>query len=112
MAGKYKGVQTRIIQRNAKAWFVPCAAHTLNLIGVHAAQVSAKIITVFGILQRIFTFFSRSTARWSKLMEVMKLTLKGHSDTRWSSKARAVNSLFLQIVNVYRTLKTFQLTCY
>ena len=31
--------------QNELATFVPCAAHTLNLVGVHAAQVSPKIVT-------------------------------------------------------------------
>ena len=70
-----------------------CGTHS-SLDWIHAAQVQAEMITVFGIVQRIFTFFSGSIARWSKLMEVLKVTLKGHSDTRWSSKARAVKSFF------------------
>ena len=40
MAGKYKGVQSKIMSANDLAIFVPCAAHTLNLVGVHAAEVS------------------------------------------------------------------------
>ena len=39
MAGKYNGVQARINGLNELAIFVPCAAHTLNLVGVHAAEV-------------------------------------------------------------------------
>ena len=43
---------------------VPCAAHTLNLVGVHAASVSAMMVTFFGrpTVQAIFNFFSASTS--------------------------------------------------
>ena len=81
MAGKYSGVQARISAINELAIFVPCAAHTLNLVGVHAAEVSPIMITFFGQVQYIFNFFSSSTLRWEKLMKVLTISLKGHSAT-------------------------------
>lgn len=47
MAGKYEGVQPHISQIDDLAKFVSCAAHSLNLIGVHAAEVSVKMINFF-----------------------------------------------------------------
>ncbi|XP_065662990.1 uncharacterized protein LOC136085596 [Hydra vulgaris] len=38
MSGKYNGVKAHIHSLNESARFVPCAAHTLNLVGVHAAE--------------------------------------------------------------------------
>lgn len=43
MAGKYEGVQAHICQLNDLAKFVPCSAHSLNLVGVHAAEVSVMM---------------------------------------------------------------------
>lgn len=56
MAGKYQGVQAHIKNVNEFARYVPCAAHNLNLVGLHAAEVS-PLITFFGIVEKVFTFF-------------------------------------------------------
>ncbi|XP_064423027.1 zinc finger MYM-type protein 1-like [Latimeria chalumnae] len=104
MAGKYRGVQARLAQVNELARFVPCAAHSLNLVGVHAASVSADMMLFFGTVQKLFTFFTGSTSRWEVLTKAVKVTLKGHSETRWSSKFRAVHSLHLQLLDVLQAL--------
>jgi len=85
MAGVHNGVQANIISKNDLAIFVPCAAHTAhssNLIGVHAAQTSPTIITFFGVIQKLFTYFSGSTSRWEKIKNI----LKSHCETRWFTK--------------------------
>ena len=105
MSGKYSGVQAHVLRINNLAIYVPCSAHTLNLAGVHAAAVSPEIITFFGIVQRLFTFFSSSVARWNTLMSHLKVTLKKHADTRWSSKAIAVKALYTQLSQVIRSLQ-------
>jgi len=74
----------RLKKINGRIQFVPCAAHSLNLIGVNAASV--KMISFFNIVQNIFNFFSGSTNRWEVLMNRLKTTLKTYSDTRWASK--------------------------
>jgi len=63
MAGKYQGVQAQLKEIIEHAQFVPCAADSLNLIGVHAASVSLKMISFFGIVQNVFNYFSASTSR-------------------------------------------------
>jgi hypothetical protein len=104
MAGKYKGVQAQISSLNELARFVPCANHTLNLVGVHAAAVSPLMITFFGRVQAIFNFFSSSTSRWEKLMEKLSISLKSNSDTRWSAKKEAITPLHRQIKEVLEVL--------
>ncbi|GBP20894.1 hypothetical protein EVAR_80713_1 [Eumeta japonica] len=42
MSGNYSGLQTRIKEKCEFATFVPCAGHSLNLVGVHAAGWSAR----------------------------------------------------------------------
>jgi len=85
MAGKYKGVQARILARNEFAYFVPCTAHSLNLVGVHAASVTSKMMSFFGTVQNLFVFFSSSTERWDILTANLKnFSLKKQSNTRWS----------------------------
>jgi len=106
MAGIYNGVQAHILQKNRLAVFVPCAAHSLNLVGVHAADTSPTITTFFGIVQKVYTYFSGSTSRWEKLKSVINVTLKSHCDTRWSTKKQAVSTLKNNLESIFKLLKT------
>lgn len=90
MAGKYEGVQAHIYKKNDLAKFVPCAAHSLNLVGVHAVEVSVLMVIFFG---KVY-FFSSSPLRWKALLESLKTTLKRHCDTRWSSRRQAMTRSF------------------
>lgn len=50
MSGRVKGVQAQISKKNHLATFLPCASHTLNLVGVNASQTSpevAKFLSAF-----------------------------------------------------------------
>ena len=38
MSGKYNGMQAKLCDINPLALYVPCAAHSLNLIGVCAVE--------------------------------------------------------------------------
>ena len=109
MAGIYNGAQALIKQQNSKARFVPCAAHSLNLVGVHSASDSAMMITFFGTVQSVYNYFSSSTSRWQKLKSVLNVSLKSHTDTRWSSRAAAVTALQTQISEVYKLLQEISL---
>ncbi|XP_060845912.1 uncharacterized protein LOC132925540 [Rhopalosiphum padi] len=105
MAGKIKGVQSRLQEINKHAQFCPCTAHSLNLVGAHASRVSVRMVTFFGTVQSIFNFFSSSTARWNIVSQFLKCTLKSHSDTRWESKYNAVHSLLTQLKYVIQALQ-------
>ena len=91
--------------------------HSLNLAGVHAASVDPTIITFFGTVQEVYSFFSGSTTRWKKMSEMLDLTVKKESDTRWSAREAAVRAIavsygklvgLLQLLN--EDLCTSQLT--
>ncbi|GBN51180.1 hypothetical protein AVEN_103377-1 [Araneus ventricosus] len=45
MGGKYEGVQAHVFKTNDLHRFAPCEAHSLNLVGVHAAEVSVLMIS-------------------------------------------------------------------
>jgi len=105
MAGKWKGVQARISSINSLARFIPCTAHSLNLVGLYAAKCSPELENFFGIVKKLFNFFSSSTQRWDILKEHLKFSLKGYSTTRWSAKQRAVKSLYLQLGQVIHVCK-------
>jgi len=105
MARKIKGVQANITKLNELAAFVPCAAHSLNLVVIHAAETSPAMITFFGSVQKIFVFFSSSISRWNVLKNIINITIKKHSDTRWSSKKQAISALYTNIISIAMILK-------
>ncbi|XP_065653032.1 uncharacterized protein LOC136080343 [Hydra vulgaris] len=80
MAGDNSGVQKRILDLNSLAMFVPCNNHSLSLVGVHATHM--------GIFEGI-----------------CEITVKSHSDTRWSSKAAAVTAISTQLEEVLAALE-------
>lgn len=92
MSGRYRGMQQRIREQNPHAIFVPCAAHSLNLVGRAATDCCMEAVNFFCNLQNIYSFFSASTHRWSVLLSCLPmnaLVVKSRSDMRWEADARA-----------------------
>ena len=56
-------------------------------------------------VQRLFTFFFCSTYRCSVLKDFVNITLKGHCDTRQSSKADVVKPISSQLDEVIAALE-------
>lgn len=65
MSGRYNGLQARIKKYSKNANFVPYAAHSLNLIGSNAAEITKEGTRFFYDFQMVYTFFSSSTYRWN-----------------------------------------------
>ena len=89
MAGKYSGVQARIKMLNPLAHFVPCSAHSLNLVGACAAECCVNAISLFGFVQTLYNFFAVSTHRWKLLRDSLRqgsVVPKSLSNTRWSAR--------------------------
>lgn len=105
MSGSYSGLQARVKEINNLIYFVPCAAHSLNLVGTHAVDSSKEAVKYFGLMQHLFTFFTISTHRWEILSNNLKPgthTLKHPSFTRWSSRDAAclsINENWSEIIN-------------
>ncbi|XP_035210179.1 uncharacterized protein LOC118184582 [Stegodyphus dumicola] len=79
MSGVYSGVQTRFREINSAATWVPCGAHSLNLVGTGGGR---KLLR------------SSSPQRWSKLRSLgSKISVKRLSETRWSARYEAVKTL-------------------
>ena len=94
MAGHISGLQQRMCDRNNRALFVNCDNHSLNLAGVHLAKQDPVVVTFFGTLENIYSFFSHSTIRWEELKRVLPITVKRESATRWSARLEAVKAIF------------------
>ena len=64
---KKQGVQARLLNKNPRALFVPCGAHTMNLVIADSAKSSKDAVGYFGYVQKLYTFFSGATQRRSIL---------------------------------------------
>ena len=94
MKGRHNGLQKKIIELNPRAFYVPCAAHNLNLVLNDAAKASLEITSFFAMVQELYVFFSASTKRWQVLKDqIPTLTLKPLSSTRWESRIDALKVL-------------------
>ena len=97
MSGIYAGLQQLIKNRNEYAEYVPCAAHSLNLVGTHAVESCPTAADYFNDLQSLYNFFTASTSRWEVLQtccgKSQRITVKSLSITRWSARNDAVCTL-------------------
>ena len=96
MSGRYSGMQKLIKDVVATADYIPCAAHSLNLVGAAAVGSCPEAVSFFGLVQQIYNFFSASTHRWSVISNALskKQALpKQLSQTRWSARADAIAAL-------------------
>lgn len=57
MRGIHNGVQARVRELNRRAFFVPCNAHSLNLVVNDAVNCCVEAVTFFDLIQNIYTFF-------------------------------------------------------
>ena len=109
MSGRYNGLQARIKQLNEFAEYVPCFAHSLNLVGKCAAECCEEANIFFSFVENIYTFFSASTNRWSLLTAALSngdqnLKIKRMSDTRWSARADSTKALFSGYSSILQVL--------
>ena len=90
------GLQARIRELNEFVIYIPCAEHSLNLVGVKAAECGPQIVSFFDFVQRLYSFFLASTHRWNVLtssLEKNHIVVKCLSDTKWSAHFDAVTAL-------------------
>ncbi|XP_065658618.1 zinc finger MYM-type protein 1-like [Hydra vulgaris] len=67
MRGHQSGVQKRILEKNSRVFFVPCHAHSLNLVVNDAAKSSREVVAYFEMVQAIYNFLSGSSRRWTNI---------------------------------------------
>ncbi|XP_058181187.1 uncharacterized protein LOC131299619 [Rhododendron vialii] len=97
MKGKNKGVQTRVLEVNSRAFYMLCGWHSLNFVLCNMANSYSKAKIFFEVVQRLYVLFSSSTQRWAILKDNLKdvkgLTLKTLSQIRWESRIESIKSI-------------------
>ena len=61
MSSNYKGMQTIIKEKSKNAIYIPCCAHSLNLVGQCAVDCCIPATSFFGFVKKLYVFFSSST---------------------------------------------------
>ena len=102
MKGANKGVQARLIKKKihkVQKLYVPCGAHTLNLVISDAAKVSVDATCFFGNMEKIYNLFSGSPQRWVReaLLEVRERTTDFIVKVETHSLAEGIGSFRFQI---------------
>ncbi|KAL4143314.1 hypothetical protein QTP88_005660 [Uroleucon formosanum] len=92
MSGCYKGLQNRIKELNPLAHYVPCAGHSLQLVGSAAAESSRNSTEFFALEQQLYNFFHSSTKRYGTFYYL--ITTKTLSKTRWSARADTSKAMY------------------
>ncbi|KAF7655413.1 hypothetical protein LDENG_00056280 [Lucifuga dentata] len=94
MSGKYNGLQAHLKKQNPLIHYIPCAAHSLNLVGVNSIEDSCPDASAFSdFLQSIYSFCASSTHHWNLVFKECRTTLKSLSETRWSCRADSTKVL-------------------
>ncbi|KAH1199082.1 hypothetical protein GmHk_18G052524 [Glycine max] len=58
MKGKHQGVQKRFHELNPKALYMSCACHSLNLTLSDMVHSCVKVVSFFGVVQRIYSLLA------------------------------------------------------
>jgi len=113
MRGSYSGVQARIQTENSLALYVHCHAHILNLCLVDLAKQVSYVRNTFGTLKVLHSFIGASSKRYAIFEKIWiqignkngPKTLKSLSDTRWSCRVDALNSVISNLSIIIDTLE-------
>ena len=108
MSGCYEGLQALLTELNAKALYVPCGGHALNLVGKCTVESNLKVGIFFDYLEDLYNFLTVSTGRWELLLRKLKpnqKVVKRVTGTRWSCRYDAVVAFmkgwkeFMEVLN-------------
>ena len=72
--------------------------------GVHAMALPEHSASFFGVVERVYSFFSASTQRWEVLLKHVPIVVKRVIDTRWSAHYKAVKALQHYLFDVVSAL--------
>ena len=95
MSGKYTGLQARIRVKNTLADYIPCFAHSVNLVGHSVVDNNSPASKFFELVENVYFFLSASTHRWKHLVNALGglPVVKRFSNTRWAARSNDSKAL-------------------
>ena len=93
MAGELNGLQAKVRAKHESAIFVHCCAHVLNLVLSQACSAQKKCKIFFSTINRLGTFFTKSSKRTNELDNIVKKRFPKAAPTRWNYSSRLVNTV-------------------
>ncbi|XP_050535007.1 uncharacterized protein LOC126902026 [Daktulosphaira vitifoliae] len=108
MSKKYNGLQSKVLENNKLASWIPCATHSLNLVGKAATECCTAAVEFFYFLEQLYVFFTASTKRYELLIKALSLentksrihVLQRVNTTRWSCRSDTTKLLCKAINNL------------
>lgn len=103
LSGIHNGLQSLIKNDAPQSIYTHCFSHLLNLTLTQASNSCSEAINLFGLLDRLATFFSQSYKRMGKWKQSIiensvgseqMLRLQKIGQTRWWSRDVALNNVF------------------
>ena len=107
MSSELNGLQAKIRSLAPQALFTHCLAHRLNLVLQHSCRNVSAINIFFANLQGIPSFFHKSAKRTAVLDRIVNKRIPTHSEVRWNSNSKIVNSIFKErkgLIEVFEEL--------
>jgi len=119
MTGQYRGVKSRLLEVNSRAYFVHCYAHRLNLVIVDMVSKNTLSRNFFGVVGQLYAFIEGSAKRHGLFQTVQQqlqekdtvstderlYTLHSLSATRWSCRVDNCVTLVKVLPAVKATLE-------
>ena len=101
MSGRFKGVKTRILEKQPLALYTHCVAHNLNLVIVESCQLP-EIRNMIGTVKQVIIFFRESAQRNSVFKSFLEETaafkrLHALCETRWTDRSDALK-VFIELL--------------
>ncbi|KAL4108147.1 hypothetical protein QTP88_018393 [Uroleucon formosanum] len=108
ISGVYSGVLARLKSKHKLATYIHCAFYNLNLVLNDAMNSSTEVKNFFGLVEKMYTFFSNSIKRWQLLLSSessdISITLKRLCTTRWSSRYDSLLAIRHRYVDILKCL--------
>lgn len=112
MSGEISGVQARFKNVEARALYVHCSAHTINLVVQDAFQKISEVRDFLAIIKDLINFIRRSPKRLNLFKclqseDGSSQSLRPFCPTRWCLRVTALKSImnnFLQMLTFFKNI--------
>lgn len=114
MSGDYTGLQTRVREEEARAYYTHCAGHNISLVALGSLMAIPEIADFLSVFKELITFIRASSKRMNIFKNIQlqtdddseedepNVSLKPFCPTRWTVRVislKSVKSNYKEILN-------------